>query len=162
MQDWDIATADNYYYHFTAIIQDNLRWRTPPVKNWRILLEQSFTVCMPLPTASSAFGRDVVSVSTSRSRDVVSKRLGLVEMWEGLDLVSDWKLNVSVSYHRILFTSQYAQLFASLQNCTYTWFWTQDVCCLLIKKSKRLTVCTTQNVVSRVSCNMLPSCPSFT
>jgi len=34
---------------------------------------------------------DVVSVSTSRSRDVVSKRLGLVETWEGLglDLVSD-------------------------------------------------------------------------
>ena len=39
-----------------------------------------------------------VSVSR-RSRDVVSKRLGLVETWEGLglDLVSDWKSNVSVS-----------------------------------------------------------------
>ena len=65
--------------------------------------------------------RDVVSVSTSRSRDVVSKRLGLVETWEalGLDLVTDWKSNVSVSYHRVSFTSPYAQLFASLQNCTY-------------------------------------------
>jgi len=43
--------------------------------------------------------RDVVSVSTFRSRDVVSKRLGLVETWEGLGLylVSDWKSNVSVS-----------------------------------------------------------------
>jgi len=62
---------------------------------------------------------DVVSVSTSRSRDVVYKHLGLVETWEGLDLVSDRKSNVSVSYHRVSFTSQYAQLFASLQNCTY-------------------------------------------
>ena len=54
-----------------------------------------------------------VSVSR-RSQDVASKRLGLVEMWEGLglDLVADWKSNVSVSYHRISFTSQYAQLFA--------------------------------------------------
>jgi len=43
--------------------------------------------------------RDVVSVSTSQSRDIVSKRLGLVETWEGLglDLDSDWKSNVSVS-----------------------------------------------------------------
>ena len=67
----------------------------------------------------------VLNVSVSRqSRDVVSKRLGLVEMWEdlGLDLVSDWKWNVSVSYHRVSFTSQYAQLFASLQNCTYIVF----------------------------------------
>jgi len=54
-------------------------------------------------TLLSAAHRDVVSVSTSRSRDVVSKRLGLV----------------SVSYHRVSFTSQYAQLFASLQNCTF-------------------------------------------
>jgi len=41
--------------------------------------------------------RDVVLVSTSRSRDVVSKRLGLVETWEGLDLVSDLKSNVLIS-----------------------------------------------------------------
>jgi len=36
------------------------------------------------------YSRDVVSVSR-RSRDVVSKRLGLAETWEGLglDLVSD-------------------------------------------------------------------------
>jgi len=35
--------------------------------------------------------RDVVSVSTSQSRDIVSKRLGLVETWEGLglNLISD-------------------------------------------------------------------------
>ena len=58
--------------------------------------------------------RDVISVSTSRSRDVVFKRLGLglVETWEGLglDLVSDWKSNVSglvsVSNYRVSFTSQ--------------------------------------------------------
>jgi len=51
-----------------------------------------------------------------------------VETWEGLglDLVSHWKSNVSVSYHRVSvsyrmvsFTRQYAQLFTSLQNCTY-------------------------------------------
>jgi len=71
----------------------------------------------------------VLNVSVSRqSRDVVSKRLGLVEMWEdlGLDLVSDWKWNVSVSYHRVSFTSQYAQLFASLQIAR-TSFWMQGV-----------------------------------
>jgi len=28
----------------------------PPVKNWRILLVQSFTACMPLLTATNAFG----------------------------------------------------------------------------------------------------------
>jgi len=84
----------------------------------------------------------------SRSRDVVSKRLSLVSVsWnvgrsrsrsrhllkiKCLDLVS-------VSYHRVSFTSQYAQLFASLQNCTYM---------VLIHKLKRkwLTACTTQNV----------------
>ena len=56
------------------------------------------------------------------SQDVVSKRLGLVETWEGLglDLVLDRNSNVSVSSlsHRVSFTSQYTQLFASLQwNC---------------------------------------------
>ena len=39
--------------HFTAIIQVNL---APLVKNWIILLVQSFTACMPLLTATSAFG----------------------------------------------------------------------------------------------------------
>jgi len=33
----------NYYYHFTAIIQDNLHYPAPPVKNWWILLQKSFT-----------------------------------------------------------------------------------------------------------------------
>ena len=48
-------------------------------------------------TQGCSLGLDV-SVSR-RSRDLVSKRLGLVEMWEGLglDLVSDWKSNVSAS-----------------------------------------------------------------
>ena len=40
---------------FTAIIQVNLRYPAPPVKNWRILLVQSFTVHMPLLMATSAF-----------------------------------------------------------------------------------------------------------
>jgi len=44
-----------YYYRFTAIIQDNLRKPAPPVKNWSILLEQSFTACMPLLVAASTF-----------------------------------------------------------------------------------------------------------
>ena len=56
-----------------------------------------------------------VSVSR-RSRDVVSKCLGLV----------------SVSYHRVSFTSQCAQLFASLQNCTYIVLNAKRLYCLLI------------------------------
>ena len=69
----------------------------------------------------------------SRSRS----RLGLKIKCLGL---------VSVSYHRVLFTSQCAQLFASLQNCTYIILNTRRLYCLLIHKSKRLTVCTTENV----------------
>jgi len=42
-------------YCFTAIIQVNQRSPAPPVKNWRVLLVQSFTVCMPLLMAASAF-----------------------------------------------------------------------------------------------------------
>jgi len=38
-----------------AIIQDNLHWPASPVKNWRILLEQSFTARMALLMATSAF-----------------------------------------------------------------------------------------------------------
>jgi len=56
--------------------------------------------------------------------DVVSKCLGLVSVWwkRGKVLVSIWSWienHMSVSYHRVLLTSQYAQLFASLQNCMY-------------------------------------------
>jgi len=43
---------------FTAIIQVNLHQPAPPVKNWGILLVQSFTACsacIPLLTATSAF-----------------------------------------------------------------------------------------------------------
>jgi len=39
-----------------AIIQVNLHQPAPPVKNWRILLVQTFTAHMPLLTATSAFG----------------------------------------------------------------------------------------------------------
>jgi len=39
-----------------AITQDNLHYLAPPVKNWRILLEQSFTAFMPLLRAASALG----------------------------------------------------------------------------------------------------------
>ena len=85
-----------------------------------------------------------LDVSVSRqSRDVVSKRLGLVETWEGLglDLVSDWKSNVSVSYHRVSFTSQHAQMFASLQNCTYIVLNARRLYCLLIHKFTYLLQC---------------------
>ena len=65
--------------------------------NWRSLCTELFTA-LHLSTyrQGCSLGLDV-SVSR-RSRDVVSKRLGLVETWEGLglDLVSDWKSNVSV------------------------------------------------------------------
>jgi len=40
---------------FTAIIQVNLRYPAPRVKNWRILLVQSFTARMPLLAATSLF-----------------------------------------------------------------------------------------------------------
>jgi len=36
-------------------IIDNLHYLAPPVKNCRILLEQSFTACTPLLTTASAF-----------------------------------------------------------------------------------------------------------
>ena len=51
--------------------------------------------------------RDVVTISTSWSRDAFSQRLGLCEMWErrGLGLVSGWKPNVSVSDLNVSFTS---------------------------------------------------------
>jgi len=39
-----------------AIIQVNIRQPASPVKNWRILLVQSFAARMPLLTATSAFG----------------------------------------------------------------------------------------------------------
>jgi len=42
-----------FYDHYTALYCVS---RSPPVKNWRILLVQSFTVRMPLLTATSAFG----------------------------------------------------------------------------------------------------------
>jgi len=45
-----------YQENFAAIIQVNLRWPAPPVKNWRILLVQSFTAHMSLLMATSAFG----------------------------------------------------------------------------------------------------------
>ena len=41
-----------------AFIQVYLRWPAPPVKNWRILLVQSFTARMPLLTAHSHYGED--------------------------------------------------------------------------------------------------------
>jgi len=37
-------------------MQVNLRQPAPPVKNWRILLVQSFTAGVPLLAATSAFG----------------------------------------------------------------------------------------------------------
>ena len=70
-----------------------------------------------------------VSVS-SRSRGNVGRsrspsRLGLKIRCLGL---------VSVSYHRVSFTSQYAQLFASLQNCTCIVLNAGCLYCLLIHK----------------------------
>jgi len=44
--------------HFTAIIHINLCQPAPlaSVKNWKILMQQSFTACMTLPAACSTFG----------------------------------------------------------------------------------------------------------
>jgi len=64
---WREVCGDQCYYinsttqpqpttHFMAIIQVNLRYLAARVKNWIILLVQSFTAHMPLLTAASAFG----------------------------------------------------------------------------------------------------------
>jgi len=47
--------------HCTAIIQVKLHWSALPVKNWRILLVQSFTVCMPLHISTSCCFRNCSS-----------------------------------------------------------------------------------------------------
>ena len=49
----EVATT---HHRFTAIIQVNLHQPALPVENWRMLLVQSFTVHMPLLTATSALG----------------------------------------------------------------------------------------------------------
>ena len=72
-----------------------------------------------------------VSVSR-RSRDVVSKRLGLVQTWEGLglDLVSDWKSNVSVSSRSRTIGSRlqaYVHSFLLHYKIAPTSFWMQGV-----------------------------------
>ena len=41
-------SVSNTYHHFADIIQDNLCYPAPPVKNWMILLEQSFTAPQPV------------------------------------------------------------------------------------------------------------------
>ena len=47
---------NNSNHHFMAIIQINLHYTSPPVKNWMILLVQSFTARMPLLMATAKFG----------------------------------------------------------------------------------------------------------
>ena len=48
---WFIILHYYYHHYFTANIQDNLCQPAPPVKNWRILLEKSCTVCISLLTS---------------------------------------------------------------------------------------------------------------
>jgi len=81
---------------------------------------------------------------------LLSKRLVSVS-WKGLglDLASDWKSNVSVSYHRVLFTSQHAQPFASLQNCTYMVLNARHLYCLLIHKFTYLLQCRCMRLIDR-------------
>ena len=47
---------NNHHHCFTATIHIKLHWPAPPVKNWRILLVQSFTARMPLLMATSTYG----------------------------------------------------------------------------------------------------------
>jgi len=43
--------------HFMAsILHVNLSYAAPPVKTWRIFLQQSFTVCTPVLMETSTFG----------------------------------------------------------------------------------------------------------
>jgi len=46
----------NWRRQLMAIILVNLHQPAPSVKNWRILLVQSFTASMPLLTTTSKFG----------------------------------------------------------------------------------------------------------
>jgi len=48
-----------------AIIHVELRQPAPPVKNWRILLVQSFTARMSLLTATSAFEKTLDFLTNS-------------------------------------------------------------------------------------------------
>jgi len=99
--------------------------------------------------------RDVVSVSMSRSRGgletyfpnvSVSSRsrgnVGRSRSRSRLGLKIKCLGLISVSYHRVSFTSQYAQLFASLQNCMYIVLNAGRLYCLLIHKLRfRLHPC---------------------
>jgi len=70
-----------------------------------------------------------VSVSR-RSFQMSRSRLGLVETWDGLDLVSDWKSNVSVSSRsRTIGSRLQANMHTFLLNCKIarTSFWMQGV-----------------------------------
>jgi len=46
---------NNISHRFTATIQVNLRWPAPTVKKLEDFVGKSFTACMPLLTATSAF-----------------------------------------------------------------------------------------------------------
>jgi len=41
--------------HFMVIMPVNVCWPVSPVKNWKVILERSFTVCMLSLTVSRAF-----------------------------------------------------------------------------------------------------------
>jgi len=51
---WYACTTSKYNHQFKPLYRSTCIM-APPVKNWRILLVQSFTACMPLLTATSAF-----------------------------------------------------------------------------------------------------------
>jgi len=88
-----------------------------------------------------------LDISVSRHSFQMSRSRGNVERSRSrLGLKIKCLVLVSVSYHKVWFTSQYAQVFASLQNCTYIVLNARRLYCLLIHKSKRLTVCTTQDI----------------
>jgi len=72
-----IIKVNSKVYYVIKFLQSNIR---PTMIHMVLIISY-------MPSIS----RDVVSVSTSRSRDIVSKCHGLVKTWEGLglDLVSD-------------------------------------------------------------------------
>jgi len=93
--DFVLHNNNNHHHRFTAIIQANLRQPAPPVKNWRILLVQSFTARMPLLMATSAFRLDwrgwgslnsiIYTLSPYRSAAQIGTLLLLqIFLWEGV------------------------------------------------------------------------------
>jgi len=100
LQYWCRHTHHNNKNHrFTAIIQVNLHRPAPKVKIWRISLVQSFTVRMPLLTATStcALGRRCSRVSYNVSTQP-NNDAEYVVVWPTMSCFADWSKRHHVTF----------------------------------------------------------------